>query len=241
MSQTISIRSDERFASCLPYVGERLARSKIDVKLAPLECLIERRTKALQEHLISALSEVIVVDCKAHFIESNLKLPIQNKLHKHAFIRALCEFDYETDKMIASALLQLGDEFLLHSFYDFCTDKLKTRWQEAITLANDNLPHLLCGQNFCELLRFLVSTIENRTHEAFIVKRGACVEVLDRNMRPFEGVYVNLTLPEDIRIIETLVALSPRKIFNLTGSKDLQETIETIFGNCEEKASTMLS
>jgi len=151
-------------------------------------------------------------------------------LFKHAFIRALCEFDYETDKMIATALINVGDKFLLHSFYDFCTDKLKVRWQEAITLANDNLAHLLCGENFCELLRFLVSNIDNRVHEAFIIKQDTKIEVVDRNMNPFVGLYVNLSLPNEIRVIETLVALSPRKIFNLTGHNELQSTIETIFG-----------
>ena len=132
----VQISSDERFASSLGYIENYCGG------------------------LIEALADVIITDCKAFYIAESVKLPIHDKVSRHAFVAAMLAFDRDTDRIIVKSLLRLTQEFYLDSFYDFCIHSLKTRWDEVCLLANENKYYLSDSAMFGELLHFLISNIE---------------------------------------------------------------------------------
>jgi len=215
----IVITDDGRFATSLPYICTQcngtLKGNSVTIK------------NGAEDTVLDALCDVVAVDCKAHYLNSRIKLPIDCELSRHAFIRALCEFDFETDKMLVRTLLNLSDQFLLGSFYDFCLDALKIRWDEVVGLANENIALLLVGTNFSELLRYLIQNIESRREMVVLTNKG----VMDRNMKPIDGIYVNGSLTPELSAVESIVACGPRKIFFMGECGDVGRFIQDLYGD----------
>jgi len=186
----------------------------------------------LESALIDALADVVITDFKFHFIESSLNLPIDDEISRHAFIRALSNFDRIVDKHIAKSLLKLTPDFLLDSFYVFSIDVLKLRWQEVCALANENARFLVCDGTFRELLRFLISNLESRCAEVHLFQRHGVVDVLTSGLKPI-NVYAGAEVSEDAQVVSKLIAIAPKRIFlhqNINPS--VQEFICSLFGNC---------
>ena len=182
--------------------------------------------------LADAIADIIITDCKCHYIESSLKLPIEDEINRHAFIRALSSFDRAADLTLAKSLIKLTPNFLLDSFYTFSIDALKTRWQEACALANDNACFLVCDGTFRELLRFLISNLETREKEVHLFQRSDEVEVLTSNLKP-ASVYVGDELSADAKLVSKLIALAPKRIFlHEQINSTMQECICNLFGGC---------
>jgi hypothetical protein len=190
------------------------------------------RATEVMSVIVDTIADIVITDCKFHFIETSLRLPIDNAVHRHAFIRALTGFDRTTDKSIAKSLISLTPDFLLDSFYTFSLDILKVRWQEVCALANDNAPFLVCDGTFRELLRFLISNLETHEHEVHLFGRDDGVEVLTRALKPV-NVYVNDELPADTQIVSKLIAIAPKRIFLHQNIKpSTQEFVCNLFSGC---------
>ena len=183
----------------------------------------------IASHIIDAIADIVITDCKFHYIESSLHLPIDNEFNRHAFIRALTGFDRATDKSIAKSLINLTPTFLLDSFYTFSLDTLKVRWQEVCVLANDNACFLVCDGTFRELLRFLISNLESSCTEVHLFGRDGGVEVLTRALKPV-NVYVNDELSADAQVVSKLIAIAPKRIFLHSPPKTHTN------GHCEERS-----
>jgi hypothetical protein len=119
------------------------------------------KTGDINESAITdAVADIIITDCKSYYINSKIRLPIDDTVSRHAFTCALLAFDHDTDKIIAKTVLDLSLTFNLDSFYDFKLQTLKNRWDEVVGLANENVSYLICKQTFTELLNFLISNID---------------------------------------------------------------------------------
>ena len=234
MREFLRIGADERFRSSLPYIKSRLLGMGAVVENNEdeyvISCADDDRAD-IEDVVIRALVEITVVDLKFYYITSSIKLAIADEVRRHAFIRALITFDYEDDKMIARALLNLTPTFLIGGFYDFCLDILKERWSEVCALANDNMPQLVAGNTFNELLKFLFMNIDSTCDCVFLKQEGGCVRVLDRDMRPVEGIYVNAYFSEEIKVVSQIVSLAPRKVF-FVGEDSLFQKVRQIFDGC---------
>ena len=241
MATVLRIQTDERFASSLSYLRKRIKTfvdlGIIDAVFSPTHLSITVSSIDYEEVLFvlrDAIAEIVVTDCKIFYLLEKMKIPIADELGKRAFVRALGCFDYNTDKLIVSGLLELTPVFLLHSFYDFCLDTLKRRWSEICVLANENVCLLLKTSGFNELLRYLVSNIESRIDEVFIVGSGKEIEILDRKMKPIQSVYVNSSMSSGVQVIEKLVTLAPRRIFLCGVDQVFARKVKEIFVTCEE-------
>ena len=240
MKGFLSIEVDERFEQACGYIVERLSHCVVGNFV---ERVVQIQLRELEDVtlLIDVLTEVIINDCKSYFIEKSIKLVNIDELSKHIFIKTLCAFDYETDKIIVEELLCrsraiVGQKsFLLGSFYDFCLDGLKKRWSEVCILTNENISCLSCRRNFDELLKFMISNVDSRCNEVFLVERMGRVQVLDRSLQRIEGVYVNGSLSNEIQVIETLIYLGPRKIIFLGSECEVFGRVRGLFrDNCVE-------
>jgi len=174
------------------------------------------------------LADIIVTDLKSHYIASQINLPNDDQVASHAFIRALSTFDRETEKIIAKTIIKVTPSIYLDSLYEFMLDVLKNRWNEVCHLANENICYLACRRTFLELLRFLISNIESLSDEAHIVD----FEVLGRGLKPIKDVYVNESLPPDIKVISKLVTIAPKRVFLHGDHPKLLESINSLFGSC---------
>jgi len=247
--KSLKIVADERFVMSLAYIKKRLSTVKGVIcdetndetnasDCRTLECNFtgKREAESALTIIKDALAEIIVTDAKSHFIRQNIKLPTHDEVGITAFLCALCEFDRTTDKVIVAGLINLTPEFVIGSFYDFCLDILKQRWLEVCILANDNLPLLMCRQTFSELLRFLVSNIDSSAGEVFLRRvpksRTDQIQICDRDMKQIECVYVNESLSNEQKIMASLVALNPRRIFFCDEPCELYKRVEEIFSGC---------
>lgn len=111
---------------------------------------------------VDAISDIIVTDCKASYINERVKLPIRDSVGRGAFVSALLAFDRDTDKVIATSILKQHKTNVLYldSFFDFALSGLKSRWDEVCLLANENACYLSVQKTFTELLQFLISNID---------------------------------------------------------------------------------
>jgi len=230
------------FGSCLRYIDKRLEPFKKSGAVATCLADVDGRSSLaislksgahkVASAIVDAIADIVITDCKFHYIETTLKLPIEDEINRHAFIRALTGLDRATDLALAKSLIKLTPNFLLDSFYTFSLDTLKSRWQEVCALANDNACFLICDGTFRELLRFLISNLESREYEVHLFGRDGGVEVLSRTLKPV-NVYVNDELSADAQVVSKLIALAPKRIFlHQDINPVMQEFVCNLFGSC---------
>lgn len=122
-------------------------------------CPIEEKARALV--LIErCIIKVITNFYKERFLSENLRLPVFENMSLMAFKKALINFDKETDFYIISKNLELEKNLHLDSFYAFKLKSLRDKWQELISLANENSEYLVSNEAFFDLLKFLIDNLE---------------------------------------------------------------------------------
>jgi len=246
--EVFSLSTDGIFSSSLRYIDRRLESFKKGGAVTTEIVEVNGRhqlavkfdgSRKVTSALVDAIADVVITDCKYHYIESSLNLPINDEISRHAFIRALSNFDHTQDLCIAKSLIKLTPNFLLDSFYTFSLDALKARWQEVCALANENACFLVCDGTFRELLRFLISNLESRHAEVHLFQHADRVEVLSGNLKPVD-IYVNDELPPDSQIISTLISIAPKRIFlhKDTSSNPVFDFIRDLFRGCVQIVQT---
>jgi len=198
-----------------------------------------RSRSDIQPILYDAIADIIITDLKAYYICDKIKLPSFDKLCSQAFVSALSAFDRDTDKIISKTLFKVTPQIHLDSLYEFAIHVLKSRWDEVVHLANENVCYLACKKTFMDLLRFLISNVDGISDEAHIIKRGDRYEVLGQKMKPVETLYFNESLASDIQVINKLVAFAPKSIFVHCDDEALQNSIQTIFGEMSTIVSAL--
>jgi hypothetical protein len=184
--------------------------------------------------LLDALADVVITDCKSFYINEKIRLPIKDVLARHAFTAALSTFDRTTDKIIAKTILENvftdGGVCHLGGIYEFCLGNLKSRWDEVVLLANENVCYLVCQKTFNELLRFLISNIESISDEAHIIANANGFEVVGAGLTPIDEVYINNELPNAIGVVCKLIAIAPKRIYLHIQEPALVGQIKNLFG-----------
>lgn len=102
---------------------------------------------------------------KDKYLSENLHLPIKENLSLMAFKKALINFDKETDIFLISKNLKLEKDLHLDSFYYFKLKPLRDKWNEIISLANENGDYLISNEAFFDLLKFLIDNLETCDEE----------------------------------------------------------------------------
>jgi|GEM_PF-1104877 len=258
--ELLTISTDEKFAGSLKYILRRLSEfvknggisAELCEKPGRLDLAVavnyskdlnsadmdENRisTEKLLDLITDCIADVVITDYKFHYIESSIKLPIEDEISRHAFIKALSNFDSDTDKEIAKSLIKLTPVFLLDSFYQFMIDDLRARWNEVCVLANENASYLVCTGTFRELLRFLISNLESREREIHLFESKGGIEVLTSCLKPVSNIYVNEDLAPDVKVISKLISIAPKKIYlhqNADNQKlPIFDFIQTLFSGC---------
>lgn len=173
--------------------------------------------------LYSYIASFVVNIFKREYICSKFNFCVKQDIIYKSFIQSLVSFDEEIDKRIVFQKLLPYDKIVLDSFFNFRLKVLKQKWNDLISLANDNYLYLLSGGNFLELMKFMLSNIESKV---------SCVEVKFDNNGKFNlfSLGKKLELPIFIKnnnaedVVVSLVSLSPKKIV-INDSKFLTQEI----------------
>lgn len=159
-----------------------------------------------KKKITSVIIDMICSDLKDKFLDKYLILPNQNKMGVIAFKQALLNFDRETDKFIIKKNLKLENDLFLESFFFFKLKTLQNKWNELVSLANENRDYLLTDESFIDLLKFLVDNLDICEDEISVVKEegGYRIYADDKD-------YSSDLLNEE-GIISSIIDLSPQKI-----------------------------
>ncbi len=174
--------------------------------------------------LTNAITEIICTRFKNDFLNRYLVLPELDKASISAFKKALLNFDRETDRFIIKKNLNLENNLYIESFYYFRLKSLQVKWEELVSLSNENKEYLISRDSFIDLLKFLVDNLDICEEEISIVKENGGYRIF---VEDSEG-YPNNLISEDV-MVSSVIDLSPQKInlyFNeMSGAISLLERI----------------
>ncbi len=184
----------------------------------------EKFKEKLKLILTNTISEIICTKFKSDFLNKYLVLPELDKASICAFKKALLNFDRETDRFIIKKNLVLEKNLYVESFYYFRLKSLQTKWEELVSLSNENKEYLISRESFIDLLKFLVDNLDICEEEISVVKEKGGYRIYTYDN---ENLTNNL-ISEDV-MVSSVIDLSPQKInlyFNeMTGAISLLERI----------------
>ena len=174
---------------------------------------------ALMRELREAVSDIITVRFKEHYLLRHSRLPKGNKINYNAFIRALVAFDREWDRELVLKNLFLKNELLLDGFFNFRLKELRAKWQEVCDLASNNSGYLEYHDTFIELLAFLVKTIDGKIDNVFIAKDETGYLLYGGDGKPLDRVKlgVDKTITDET-LLPNLIGLAPQEVFLAGGA-----------------------
>ncbi len=172
------------------------------VVLACPETEKTRMCVILEQNIIKVICDFY----KEDYLDSNIHLPIHEKMGIMAFKKALVNFDKETDFYIISRNLELKNNLNIDSFYYFKLKALREKWTELVTLANDNSDYLIGDDAFFDLLKFLIDNLEVCEDEISVFEKEDKYSIKTR-----EKINDLRDLSKE-NLISVLIELSPKKI-----------------------------
>lgn len=157
---------------------------------------------------ISVLVGALILSLyKTEFISKRLFVPPILAVSQNLIIVSLVAFDYESELLYLSNLLSNYDTLDIRSFYLFCFDTLKTKWEEFVAVINMTL-RLENTEGFIELIKFL-SQNTNGTNVINLHIVGGKIMLCDHNQNVIEK---DIELNDIITLITILANHSPKVI-----------------------------
>lgn len=167
----------------------------------------------IKNFLREKIAEIILLFYKRDYILDKLDFEKAKNDNMKVFLEALFCFDSDLDKEVILENLNFKHVLYFNSFINFVLRFLKSKWDELITLANDNVMYIVCEDSFLELIKFLISNLEHRCYAVNIFSKQDCYLLCD-----IEGKSINDFLVEkniiydDTNLLTSLIALNPEKI-----------------------------
>ncbi len=155
--------------------------------------------------IANTVSEIICTNFKSDYLNKYLVLPELDQTSISAFKKALLNFDRETDKFIIKKNLILKDNLYIESFYNFRLRALQDKWEELVSLSNENKEYLISRDSFIDLLKFLVDNLDICADEISIVKENGGYRIYTEDEKAG-----NLISEESM--VSSVIDLSPQKI-----------------------------
>lgn len=181
------------------------------------------------------IAETILIHFKKDYILSRLDFNFEPTPNMQIFLKALVVFDSDTDKAIITKRLDFENNLVVNSFIHFKLSFLKRKWDELVSLANDNVLYLLSQDSFSELIKFLISNLEYRYYAVNIFSKQDCYLLCDTKGEAIKDFLIEKSvLHDDSALLVNLVALNPEKIIihNSVFLKDkLLKTLYEFFSN----------
>ena len=101
---------------------------------------------------------------------------------------------------------------------------MKLKWEDLVSLANDNYFYLLSGGNFFELMKFLLSNLDSKVEKLEVNFDNGKFNLLSLGKTLDLPFMINNNCQEDLAA--SIVSLSPKTITIYNG-KNLNKEVET--------------
>ena len=195
---------------------------------------IEKREQAMSL-LKENLAEMILINYKKEYIMSKLNFEVDHSVNMRVFLQTLICFDSDVDKQIIVESLNFDKSIYLNSFINFRLKFLKNKWDELVTLANDNIMYLLSEDSFVELIKFLISNLEYRCYAVNIFSKQNCYLLCDMEGKVINDFLLDKNIVyDDNKLLTSLIALNPEKIIihcNSFLKENLLKNLYNVFAN----------
>ena len=176
------------------------------------------------------IAENILLYYKHDYICSKLKFLMTTSTNMQVFIKALTVFDSDTDKDIIKEKLIFKNKLFVTSFIDFKLNFLKRKWDELVSLANDNEMYLFDDSSFNELIKFLISNLEYRYYAVNIFSKKNCYLICDYEGNNIVDFLIDKNIfYDDNKLLTALIALNPEKIIIHCNSFVKDKLIKNLF------------
>ena len=166
-----------------------------------------------REFVKQKIAECILFFYKKDYIVSKLNFEKPKTTYMNVFLQTLVCFDGEADKHFIEQCLDFDDRIFVDAVVAFKLKFLKKKWEELVSLANENVMYFLSEDSLLELIKFLISNLEHRCYAVNVFSKSDCYFLCDLQgkriddfMLEKQGIY------EDGSLLSTLVALNPEKI-----------------------------
>lgn len=195
---------------------------------------IEKKEQAMSL-LKENLAEMILTNFKKEYIMSKLNFEVDHSVNMRVFLQTLICFDSDVDKQIIMESLNFDKSIYLNSFINFRLKFLKNKWDELVTLANDNIMYLLSEDSFVELIKFLISNLDYRCYAVNIFSKQNCYLLCDMEGKVINDFLLDKNIVyDDNKLLTSLIALNPEKIIihcNSFLKENLLKNLYNIFSN----------
>jgi len=96
---------------------------------------------------------------KTSFVKNHINFKTKNRMKLSALVKALVNFDSQSDAKVIRYKLQLKNELNLYSFYQFRLGDLRDKWSQLVDITNQNIGYLGLDETYIDIVRFLVDGI----------------------------------------------------------------------------------
>ena len=207
----------EYFASKINLVIKSCKSISACITLNGQNCVLiavpKDKEEFAREFVKQKIAECILFFYKKDYIVSKLNFEKPKTTYMNVFLQTLVCFDGEADKHFIEQCLDFDDRIFLDAVVAFKLKFLKKKWEELVSLANENVMYFLSEDSLLELIKFLMSNLEHRCYAVNVFSKSDCYFLCDLQgkriddfMLEKQGIY------EDGSLLSTLVALNPEKI-----------------------------
>ena len=172
----------------------------------------ETYKKTIKKKIVGLIADMILHTYKLEYLIKNFKFKTTSDINMQAFIKALVVFDWDIDKQIIVRMLLGLDSVVISAFVSFKLSVLKTKWDDLVNLANDNIIYLMSSDTFIELLKYLISNLDFRTNEVNVFYNNCTYILKDSKGMPIKEEHNDMKDCSDAVLITSLISLSPQKI-----------------------------
>ena len=159
------------------------------------------------------IAEIILLFYKRDYILNKLDFDKVKSDNMKVFLEALFCFDSDLDKEVILENLRFKNTLYFDSFINFALKFLKSKWDELISLANENVMYIVCEESFLELIKFLISNLEHRCYAVNVFSKKDCYLLCDLEGKSINDFMVEKNIVyDDTNLLTTLIALNPEKI-----------------------------
>ncbi len=168
----------------------------------------QEKTPEIKAHLRLLICDVICEKMKQRFMENNLILPQNQSNLFNTFVKVCTYFDRELERQIVLRALDLKDKKInLKSFLFFKLHNLLNKWQELCDLTNQNIITILKKDNFVELLKFLLQSIDSKCQSVILELHDKCLIYHD-TQNDFD-IITSIDINDNFGVLAKLIELNP--------------------------------
>lgn len=176
------------------------------------------------------LCDVFCGDIKHDFLKNRITNPNLTENQMRAFLSVLTYFDSELERQIVFRALTYNRIIVLEGFLNFKLSSLKQKWKELCVLASDNA-ELLKDENFLEIMRFFVNSIEPKNDCVVVSCCAPCVVFNNKESHVLSADGFDKS--DIFSLVAFLITLAPNKVKLFVDNFDSKalEIVREIFSN----------